>query len=700
VKNDRIRLKNRDLSWLAFNHRVLQEAADPTVPLYERIKFLAIWSSNLDEFFRVRVASLRTLQRLKKKTQRKLDIEPDKLMKRLLKAVTLQQEEFGALFRGRIKRDLHTHGIYLVRDNELNEPQRDFVRHYFRQNVQPKLTPIYLTESSEVPFLENKALYLAVRIRRRHAVEKKLSDQVALVEIPRLLGEPGAPQGEQTLVLPRFIALPESAGRHYVMFLDDVIRLCLDEVFPNHDAIEAYAIKLTRDAELYIDDEFRGDLVEKVKKALSKRRKGVPSRFLYDLNMPKKMLTLLQETFTLDDDDLVPGGRYHNFNDLFSFPNPKDPALQYEPMPPLVQKEFCDECPAFDRVKEKDRLAHFPYHSYDCVINFLQQAAYDQHVTAIHITLYRVARNSEVVEQLIRAAHNGKQVTAFVEVKARFDEESNIHWAEEMEKAGAKVLYSIPNLKVHAKLCLVTRREDAGEKFYAYLSTGNFNESAATLYTDFGYFTADDRLTTEVRDVFHFLCREREKATFEHLLVPPFTMRERFQALIENEMRNARIGRDAFIIAKMNSLEDPEMIAKLYEASQAGVNIRLIVRGVCCLIPGIRGMSENIEVISIVDRFLEHARVFVFHNDGAPLYFLSSADWMRRNLDRRIEVGFPVYSRDIQRQLRATLDLQLQDNVKARIINKKLDNKIRSRKNTETVRSQYATYEFWKSTMH
>ncbi len=679
---ENVRLKNRDLSWLAFNHRVLQEAADPTVPLYERIKFLAIWSSNLDEFFRVRVASLRAFQRLKKKTQKKFDVEPDKLLKRLLKAVTMQQEEFGAIFRGQIKRELSKQGIFLMREEELTEPQKYFVLSYFLEHVRPFVEPFFLSEDKEPPFLENKTLYLAIRLRRKIVTDKKEPEQYAVVAIPP--------------ALPRFLLLPHENEHHYVMFLDDVIRMCRGGIFPNHEVEAAYSIKLTRDAELYIEDEFVGDLLDKVKKALGKRSEGLPSRFLYDSEIPTKMLSLLKNLFKLNDDDMVNGGRYHNFSDFFSFPNPKAPNLTYEALPPIALKGLVENS-VFGKVSGGDILLHYPYHSYDAVIRFLEEAANDPDVLAIKITLYRLARNSEVARQLIRAAQNGKQVTAFIEVKARFDEESNIHWAEEMEKAGAKVLYSIPNLKVHAKLCLVTRNEWGSERQYAYLSTGNFNESAARLYTDFGFFTADERLTMEVEKVFEILFREKHKAKFEHLLVPPFTMRQNIEALIRNEMKNSKKGKPASIIAKMNSLEDPTMIEKLYEASNAGVRLSLIIRGICCLIPGIKGMSENIEVISIVDRFLEHARIFIFHNDGDELFYLSSADWMKRNLDRRIEVGFPIYNKKIQGQLRSVLEFQLRDNVKARVINKKLDNRIRAGNAEEKIRSQYESYEWWKA---
>ncbi len=679
---ENVRLKNRDLSWLAFNHRVLQEAADPTVPLFERINFLAIWSSNLDEFFRVRVASLRAFQRLKRKTQKKLDVEPEKLLRRMLKAVTLQQEEFGVIFRRQIRRELNKQGIFLVREEELTAVQETFVPRYFSEHVRPLIDPIFLSEDKDPPFLENKTVYLALKVRRKGTTDKKEPEQYAVVGIPT--------------ALPRFLLLPPENNHHYIMFLDDVVRMSLGEIFPGHNVEASYAIKLTRDAELYIEDEFVGDLLDKVKKALGKRSHGLPSRFLYDSEMQKKMLLFLKNIFKLSDDEMVNGGRYHNFSDFFSFPNPKAPALTYQPLPPISVSRLTEK-PVFDAMREGDILLHFPYHSYNGVIKFLEESVNDPAVVSLHITLYRLAPDSEIVRQLIRAAQNGKQVTAFVEVKARFDEEINIRWAEEMEKAGARVLYSIPNLKVHAKLCLVTRSEAGAEKQYAYLSTGNFNESAAKLYTDFGFLTTDERLTREVEKLFEILFREKHKAKFEHLLVPPFNMRQSIERLIRHEIKNARKGRPASIIAKMNSLEDPRMIEKLYEASNAGVKISLIIRGICCLIPGIKGMSENIEVISIIDRFLEHARIFVFHNGGDERFFLSSGDWMKRNLDRRIEVAFPIYDKKLQGQLKTLLDLQLRDNVKARVINKKLDNRIRIGNAAVKIRSQYESYEWWKS---
>lgn len=678
-------LKDRDLSWLAFNHRVLQEAADRSVPLYERIRFMAIWSSNLDEFFRVRVAALRALQRLKKKTRKQLEIEPAKLLKRLLKAVWLQQEEFGEIYRAVMRRELARQGIFVVREHELNDVQQEHVRKVFREDILPLLSPVFLSDDKQPPFLHNRTLYLVAHLRKKSEDGRKEAEQFALIEIP-------------SPTRPRFYVLPGDRGRHVVLFLDDVIRLCLPEMFPRHDVLGAYAVKLTRDAELDLGDELSGDLLDKVKRALRKRGEGTPCRFLYDTDMPGRVLRFLTKHFQLSEDDLVPGSRYHNLHDLTTFPNPLAPALLYEPMPRLPAWD--GESDVFARIGLGDVLLHFPYHSYDGVIEFLRTAAADPDVRSVRITLYRVAPNSKVVEALMDAARRGKEVYVFVEVKARFDEESNIYWAEELQKAGASVQYSLPNLKVHAKLCLVERIENGVARLYAYLSTGNFNENAAAVYTDFGFFTADERLTTEVRRIFVVLSQRKAQARFDHMLVAPFTMRQRLEQLIEREAKLARKGREAYIIAKVNSLEDPGIIRRLYAASCDGVKIRLIVRGICRLVPGIRGMSENIEVISIVDRFLEHARAFVFGNNGDPLVFVSSADWMRRNLDRRIEVAFPIYDGILRQQIRSVLELQLADNVKARIINRKLDNRFRVTDDHEPLRSQLAIHDFWARIKH
>jgi len=475
-----------------------------------------------------------------------------------------------------------------------------------------------------------------------------------------------------------------------VMFLDDVIRAGLDAFFPQHDVKGVHSVKLTRDAELYIDDEFTGDLVEKIVRALNKRKDGLPARFLYDQEIPKKTLAFFVRYFGLGNGELVPGGRYHNYHDFFGLPNPRSPELMFEPWQniPAPDGIETDTSSVIETIRKRDVLLYYPSHSYLPVINFLTEAADDPAVTAIDITLYRVAKESKIVKQLLRAAQNGKSVTAFVELKARFDEESNIRWAEEMQKAGARIFYSFPGLKVHAKMCLVSRREHEKPVQFGYLSTGNFNENAAGQYTDFGFFTSDPRLTNEMQRVFNILNRKKERGNFEHLLVAPFYLRERLEALIDGEIERARKGDPAAIVAKMNSLEDRLMITKLYEAGEAGVKISLIVRGICCLVPGVKNVSRNIEVVSIVDRFLEHPRVYIFHNGGDELFYLSSADWMKRNLSHRIEVAFPVYDPGLKKNLRAILDLQLADNVKSRIVNKAQDN--RYRKGSPEVRSQYA----------
>jgi polyphosphate kinase len=675
VKQPQLPFKHRDISWLAFNGRVLQEAADRRNPLYERIKFMAIFSSNLDEFYRVRVASVRALLEIKKKTAKKLDFEPEQLLKRLLKVVSVQQAEFGELFRNVIRKELGRNRITLANESQLTAAQKSTVMEYFTSTVVPLLEPVFLSGDRNPPFLENRALHLVVRLSKKppeEATEKERNEdltQYVFLEIPA---------GR----LPRFYVLPGEGKKHVVMFLDDVIRLGLESFFPRHDVKGAHSVKLTRDAELYIDDEYSGDLVGKIVKALQKRKEGPPSRFLYDQDMPKKTLAFLVKYFNLVNDELVPGGRYHNFHDLFGFPNPRAPELMDEPW------QAASATAGFGEIRRRDILLYYPYHAYAPVIDFLSEAADDPAVTAIDITLYRVAKDSQVVEQLVRAAHGGKKVTAFVELKARFDEESNIRWAGEMQKAGARVFYSFPDLKVHAKMCLVSRMENEKAVTFGYLSTGNFNEKAALQYTDFGLFTADPRLTGEMQRVFNILKRKKDHGEFEHLLVAPYNLRQRLEALIDAEIKRAKKGEPAGIIAKMNSLEDRRMITRLYEAGEAGVKISLIVRGICCLVPGVRGVSRNIEVVSIVDRFLEHPRAYIFHNGGDELVYLSSADWMKRNLAHRIEVAFPVHDPGLKNTVRSVIDLQLADTVKARVVNKAQDN--RYRKGSPEVRSQVA----------
>jgi polyphosphate kinase len=679
------KLFNRELSWLSFNYRVLQEAKDPDVPLYEKIKFLAIFSSNLDEFFRVRVASLRSLLNLKKKTQKELDFDLKKLLDKIQNAVVVMQEEYGKIFTDIIYPELKNNNIYLVNETELNEQQREYAKEIFEGQILPHIMPMIVVKEKITPFLRNQRLYLAVKLSAKDSKSKKFKRyRYAIVEIPNNHIE-------------RFILLPKSDDKDCIIFLDDILRLFLPQIFYGYYIHSAFSVKLTRDAELYIEDEFSGNLIDKIKKSLSKRGTGVPCRFQYDREMPASLLKFLKESLLLTPEDLFPAARYLSFNDFFSFPNPGKKSLNYPSLGGLKQKEYSKFSNVFDAAKSGEYLFNFPYHTYDHIVNAINTAAKDPDVKSIKITQYRVGKNSNIVNSLIKAAHRGKDVTAFVEVKARFDEEVNIRSAEEMQKAGIKVLYSLPGLKVHAKMALISRLENGKLKDYAYLATGNFNELTTKSYTDFGFITTNKKLTKEVNLVFDVLEHKITEPVFEHLLVAQFNMRKAFNALIENEIKNANEGKKAAITAKMNNLEDEKIIRKLYEASNAGVKIKLIVRGICCLIPGIKGMSENISVISIVDRLLEHGRIFVFHNAGNEQVYLSSADWMKRNLSRRIEVAFPVYNSKLKTAIKEVLEIQFRDNVKARIIDEKQTNRYRKDDSGIPHRSQYEIFEYWKT---
>jgi polyphosphate kinase len=673
---------HRDISWLSFNYRVLQEAKDPAVPLLERLKFLAIYSSNLDEFFRVRVASLRNLKKVGKKTKARLGYDPGELLQEIRSVVNQQQAEFSEIFGQQIVPELARHHVHLLRRLELNEAQKGFVEDYFHQHLLPYMMPVLLVKRKIRPFLANTHLYMAVHLRPKR---KPLAEsEYALVKIP----------SDQ---LPRFIKLPSPPGRHDLIFLDDIVRNSIAWLFPGYDIFDTYSIKLTRDAELHIDDEFEGDLVQKIKSSLIKRQIGPPSRFVYDREMPEHLLSYLQDVFELRKNDMLPEGRYHNNFDFFKFPDFGLHHLKYKPLPPLHHPTLHQVEDPFEMIRQKDQMIQVPYQNYEAVTRFFDCVANDPQVTHIKFIQYRVAKNSRIMQSIINAVHKGKQVSAFVEIKARFDEASNLEWGEKMEKAGVRVYYSFPGVKVHSKLALVRRLENGQPRLYAYLSTGNFHEETAKIYADFGLFTADDRLTNEISAVFSFLeNRQPPRGFFEHLLVGKFNLRPALYRLIDYEIAAAKAGREASMVIKLNSIEDKEIIAKLYEASQAGVKIRMIVRGICALVPGIVGLSDNIEVVSIVDRFLEHARVFIFHNDGDERIYLSSADWMERNLSFRIETTFPIYDPDLKAEVREMVDLQLNDNVKARYINERNNNEYRRTGSALPVRAQLETYFYYK----
>ncbi len=671
------RFFDRELSWLAFNGRVLQEAADVGVPLIERLRFLAIFSSNLDEFFRVRVATLRTLVRLPQKRVNKLKINPLRLLLEIHRRVDQQQREFGRIFRD-ILPALRAEGILLHETGFFPPESEYFVRRYFVDTVSPHIHPVILEHSSDPPFLKNGGLYLVVPLWPREELDTIFAQDPlhGLVEIP-------------SDHVGRFVQVHRDASHRHVMFLDDILRANLRHIFPSHDSDEAYAIKMTRDAQLYIEDEYSGNLVETLRKALGRRETGLPTRFLFDQRMPYTIATQLKQRLLLEDEDMIPGGFYHNFSDFFAFPDFGRDDLRFRSMPPLSNTGLKDEIGVLEQTVRRDILLHFPYQSFDPVTRFLQEAAEDPKVERVSATLYRVASGSQVVDALVRAAQAGKDVKAFVEVKARFDEKPNLEWASHMERAGVNVVYSHPGLKVHGKLLLV----EAGDVRHAYLGTGNLNEKTAAIYCDHGMLTTDDRITGEVKKVFDLLDDPREDVKFEHLLVAPHSMRSRFKQLVEREIEHAVAGRDGFMVLKMNSLEDRGMIKLLYRASQSGVRIRLIVRGICCLVPGITGLSDNIQVTSIVGRFLEHARVYLFGNDGNREIFLASADWMKRNLSRRIEVAWPVYDARAKQELIQLLDLQLRDDTRARVIDAQQANQYVRNDGRVPLDAQIAAYE-------
>ncbi|MEZ4987787.1 MAG: polyphosphate kinase 1 [Saprospiraceae bacterium] len=668
----------RDISWLSFNYRVLQEAKDPSVPLFERIKFLAIYSSNLDEFFRVRMANHRNLIRIGKKTQKVLDISPKQTVRAIQRIVNKQQDEIAHIFSKQIIPELRKHRIFIKRRLDLNEEEKDFVETYFHDHMLPFVQPVLLVKDKIRPFLNNAQLYLSIQMRDK--LKPDGPDDYALVKIP-------------SDHLPRFIELPSSSGEHNIIILDDIVRHSVSWMFPGYDILDTFSLKLTRDAELYIDDEFSGDLIAKIRTSLAKRHVGPASRFVYDAEIPSDFLSFLKDVFNLEKYDTLKEGRYHNNFDFFQFPDFGLTHLKNPEMPPLAYRPLEQTHDFFGSIAERDHLIHVPYQSYDSVIRFFEEAAEDPHVTHIKIVQYRVAKKSRVMQALMRAVELGKQVSVFIEVKARFDEEANLRWGEKLEKAGVTVHYSFPGVKVHSKLALVRRVENGKPLLYAYLSTGNFHEVTAKVYADFGLFTSDERLVNEVARVFSYLeTAKLPEQPFQHLLVGKFNLRQGLYDKIDYEIKQAKAGKDAWMILKMNSLQDVGMIAKLYEASKAGVNIKLIVRGICCLVPGKKGWSENIQAVSIVDRFLEHARVFVFCHGGEEQLYLSSADWMERNLTYRIETTFPVYDPKLKAEIMETLQLQWADNVKARILSEDLANQYHRTKSDLAIRSQVETY--------
>lgn len=672
---------NRELSWLYFNDRVLQEAEDSTVPLVERIKFLAIFSSNLDEFYRVRVATLNRLSNLNTKSKEILGYNPRKTLNQIKNIVVKQERKFNHLYENIIK-ELEQQKIFIINEKQLNVSRGAFAREYFREKVLSKLVPIMINKDEPFPELKDRAIYFFVRLVHRKNKEKY---RYALVEIPI--------EGSN-----RFLVLPETNNLKFITLIDDIVRYCLDDIFFifNYDEIEAYSIQLTRDAELNLDKNVSDKFIDALTKSLQKRGKGKPMRLMYDTEMPLDMLTYLVAELDLSADGLIPGNRYHNFKDFINFPNVGGASLEYSSMQRLPVKGLSSMKSIFSQVALRDYLVNLPYQSFDYIIHFLREAAIDPKVKEISITLYRLAENSRIIHALINAAKNGKKVNCLVELKARFDEQANIYWTNRLEEEGVSVNYGIMDYKVHSKICLVKRLEKGRYFYYANLATGNFNEKTAGLYCDHSLFTANPLITSELIRLFDGLQKKIFHKGFEQLIVSPLESRKKLYALIDREIKNAKSAKEAFIILKMNSLTDEEVVGKLYEASNAGVKVQLIIRGMCCLIPGVEGYSENIKVISIIDRFLEHARVWVFANGGKEKVFLSSADLMPRNLDHRVEVGFPILDPDVKNEILEILDIQLKDNTKAREINAQSNNRYVKTATRVKHRAQEDIYNYLK----
>ncbi|HEX9653780.1 MAG TPA: polyphosphate kinase 1 [bacterium] len=680
----KVKLRNKELSWMSFNARVLQEASDPAVPLIERLRFLGIFSSNLDEFFRVRVATLKRIARLGRPAKKILGQDPQKILARIQDIVLEQQAKFEQFYQ-QILAELGKENIFIIDELQLSAEQGEFVKNYFHREVRPKLIPIMLEPNVKFPVLKDKSIYLAVVLARKNDPQKA---KYALIEIP-------------SDVLPRFRILPDIGNKRYIILLDDVIRYGLEDIFSvfNFYIGGAYTLKLTRDAELDLSEDLSESYIRKVSKSVKQRKAGNPVRLVYDAQMPQEFLAFLTRQLGINKDDtVIPGSKYHNFKDFMNFPEVGPKRLRYEPQIFLPHENIDPRKSLFTTIRDRDILLHFPYHSFDHFIDLLREASIDPKVAAIKITLYRVAKNSSVVNALINAVKNGKSVTVVVELQARFDEETNIYIANNMQEEGVRVIYGVPGLKVHSKLCLITRREKNKAVHYACIGTGNLNEVTAKLYGDHFLFTADKRLTKEVHRIFEFFANNYKVSSFKHLIVSPYNMRQKFVRMIRNEIKNAQAGKEASIFLKMNNLADPFIIQELYKASAAGVKIKLIVRGMFSLVTGMPGLSANIEAISIVDKFLEHTRIYSFSNAGEPKYFISSGDWMTRNFDGRVEVTCPIYDKSIQAELQTFLDIQWQDNVKARSLDRGLSNGFSTRPPRSKMRSQFKLYDFLKDT--
>lgn len=665
---------DRDLSWLTFNGRILELAGHDDVPLMERINFMAIFSSNLDEFYRVRMPVLQAMDKLGELTSSTSAV--DDPLSKAQQLINHQQQEFGKIFNGQIVPGLKQNNIHLLLNQPIPASLIDKTNDYFFSQVMAFLRPFKFSGKKKF-FPQNNELYFLVVI-----TNDKNEEKLVVLNIP---------SGD----LPRFYKI-EDKGKTFIIFLDDIIRYNLDKLFRGETVKDCYSFKITRDAELDLKDEYPGDLSEQIEKQLQKRDLGIATRFLHQPGIPLRILQMVSDSWGIESSSLVEGGNYHNQKDLFGFPV-SSPVLRYEEWPTIYNRLSADES-IFDQIERKDLLINTPYQSYDTILRFFNAAALDETVEEIYITLYRVARDSRIVNALINAVSAGKKVTVLVELKARFDEANNIKWANRLKAAGAEIIYSVTALKVHAKVALVKRTVNNRVKYYGLLATGNFNENTAAFYTDHILITASKELLREIELLFIFLARrEKPKSPdlirFNHLLVAQFNLQDRFFEMIDREITHAQNGYPASIIIKLNNLEESKLIAKLYDASRAGVKVQLIVRSICRLIPGVKGMSENITIKRIVDRYLEHGRVFIFDNNGKPEVYMGSADWMNRNVYHRIEVCFPVYDEQIKAEITDILNLQLADNVQGVMLNNHIEN-VLVKTTKPTIRSQYEVYQY------
>lgn len=684
MSQDRLYIE-KEISWLSFNERVLQEAVDKRNPLIERMRFLGIYSNNLEEFYKIRFADVK--RRILINEEQGSASSSRQLLKRIESKVAKLDQEFDSLYNELLLEMAHNQ-IFLINERQISPNQQIWLRQFFRQQLRQHITPILITpETDLVEFLKDDYTYLAVEIIQGQNI------QYALLEIPA---------GKQ----PRFIHLPPEMPkrRKSMILLDNILRYCLDEIFKgffDYDQLNAYAMKMTRDAEYDLTTEMESSMLELMSSSLKQRLNAEPVRFVYQRNMPDEMVELLRKKLGLSNDDsVIAGGRYHNFKDFIKFPNEGNKNLLNKPLPRLRHRRFDNFRNGFDAIREKDVLLYYPYYTFEHTIELLRQASFDPNVLTIKINIYRVAKDSRIIESMINAAHNGKKVTVVVELQARFDEEANIHWAKHLTEAGVHVIFSAPGLKIHAKLFIISRFEQGEIIRYAHIGTGNFNEKTARLYTDYSLLTANQQITNEVRRVFNFIENPYRPVSFENLMVSPQNSRTRLTQLIEREITNAQVGKAAAIFLKINNLDDKELINRLYDASNAGVKIRLLIRGMCSLVPGQANFSENIQVTSIVDRFLEHDRVYVFSNNGNEEVFISSADWMTRNIDFRIEVAVKLVDQQLKQRVLDILELQFNDTVKARYIDKELTNRYVPRGNKRKIQAQLAVYDYLKSLEH